>query len=225
MVFIRPSDGIITVLRQGDPALEWREAKPPKGEPGPIYGFRRGYEVAKAGRHETADQHAVFQQYLRLSGNRTFKELSALTGVTTAALAKWANKFRWEHRAARWDRDQLAITWKESDKLKRNAHREAIVEFRDSAERQARIMSRVSEDLIRVLGKRIAKAEEEGEEIPMHMVGGLMRAAASINEQSRQAWASSLGVNELLDVVETEIEKVRVEELESTDPYHIEIDE
>jgi hypothetical protein len=205
--------------------LEWREAKPPKGEPGPIYNFRRGYEVAKAGRHESADQYAVFQQYLRMSGNRTFRELSDLAGVSSNTLGEWAKRYKWENRAARWDRDQLAITWKEADKLKRNAHREAIVEFRDSAERQARIMSRVSEDLIRVLGKRIAKAEEEGEEIPMHMVGGLMRAAASINEQSRQAWASSLGVNELLDVVETEIEKVRVEELESEDPYHIQIDE
>lgn len=205
--------------------VEWKEAKPPRGEPGPIYGFRRGYRVNVAGRHESADQYAAFQQYLRLSGNRTFRELSNLTGLSQSALSNWCNKYNWESRAARWDRDQMALVWSEADKLKRNAHREAIVEFRDSAERQARIMSRVSEDLVRVLGKRIAKAEERGEEIPLHMVGGLMRAAASINEQSRQAWASSLGVNELLDVVETEIEKVRVEELSDSDPYEIPIDE
>ncbi len=205
--------------------MEWKEAKPPKGEPGPIYGFRRGYKVAIAGRHESSDQHAVFQQYLRLSGNRSFQDLAKLSGHSYQTIAQWAKRFNWESRAARWDRDQLAITWKEADQLRRNAHKEAIIEFRDSAERQAKIMSRVSEDLVRVLGKRIAKAEEDEEEIPLHMVGGLMRAAASINEQSRQAWANSLGVNELLEVVESEVEKVRVEELEDSDPYEIPIDE
>lgn len=205
--------------------MEIQEWKAPKGEPGPIYNYRRGYTVSAAGRHETSDQYAAFQTYLKLSGGRSLSELSKLTGHTTATLSSWRKRYCWESRAARWDRDQLAVVWAEADKLKRNAHRQAIVEFRDSAERQARIMSRVSEDLVTLLGKRIAKAEEQGEEIPLHMVGGMLRAAASINEQSRQAWASSLGVNELLSVVETEIEKVRVEELESGDPYKFEIDE
>jgi len=205
--------------------MEWKEAKPPKGEPGPIYNFRRGYSVNKAGRHETSDQYAVLQQYIRLSGSRNFQDLSRMTGHKVSTLITWSKKFEWDKRAASWDKDQLAIVWNEADKLKRNAHRQAIVDFRDSAERQARMMSRVSEDLVRVLGKRIEKAEEEGEDIPMHMVSGLMRAAANINEQSRQAWASSLGVTELLDVVDSEIEKVRVEELESSDPYDFIIDE
>lgn len=205
--------------------MEIQEWKAPKGEPGPIYNYRRGYSVSSAGRHETSDQYAAFQTYLKLSGSRSLPELAKLTGHTVVTLSSWRKKYCWESRAARWDRDQLAVVWAEADKLKRNAHRQAIVEFRDSAERQARVMSRVSEDLVVLLGKRIAKAEKEGEEIPMHMVGGLLRAAASINEQSRQAWANSLGVNELLGVVETEIEKVRVEELESGDPYQFEIDE
>jgi hypothetical protein len=205
--------------------MEWKEAKPPKGDPGPIYGFRRGYKVREAGRHETSDQFAVFQQYLRLSGNRNFSELSRLTGHSTAALSKWCEQFEWQRRAATWDKEQVAIVWKEADKLKRNAHRQAIVEFRDSAERQARMMARVSEDLVRVLGKRIEKAEMNEEEIPLAMVSGLMRAAANISEQSRQSWASSLGVTEMMEVVDSEIERVRVEELDSSDPYEFEIDE
>lgn len=205
--------------------MEWKEAERPTGEPGPIYNFRRGYKVREAGRHENADQFAVFQQYMRLPGIRSFSELSRMTGHNIATLSKWADKYNWEKRTAAWQKDQMAITWREADKLKRNAHREAITEFRNSSERQARMMSRVSEDLVRVLGKRIAQAEEEGEEIPMHMVGGLLRAAASINEQSRQAWGNALGVNELLEVVDAEVEKVRVEELESDDPYDFEIDE
>jgi hypothetical protein len=205
--------------------MEWKEATPPKGEPGPIYNFRRGYDVERAGRHENTTQHAALQNYLRLSGNRNFAELSRVTGHSNAALAKWAETYEWEKRAAAWDKQQLALTWKEADKLKRNAHRQAIVDFRDSAERQARMMSRVSEDIVRVIGKRIAKAEEENEDVPMAMVSGLLRAAANISEQSRQSWASSLGITEMMEVVDSEIERVRVEELEAGDPYEFEIEE
>lgn len=205
--------------------MEWREAKPPKGEPGPIWNFRRGYNVRDAGIHENSNQFAAFQQYLHMSGNRTFIEVSKITGHSIPTLSKWSEKFQWQRRAASWDKEQVALVWKEADKLKRNAHREAIIEFRDAAERQARMMSRVSEDLVRVLGKRIEKAEQEGEEIPMSLVSGLMRAAANINEQSRQSWASSLGITEMMEVVDSEIEKVRVEELDSADPYDFEIEE
>lgn len=86
-------------------------------------------------------------------------------------------------------------------------------------------MSRVSEDLVRILGKRIEKAEETGEEIPLQMVGGLLKAAASVSEQSRQAWGNALGVSELLEVVETEVEKARVEDVVVWDPYDFPIDE
>lgn len=205
--------------------MDWKEAQPPTGDTGPIYGFRRGYRVRDAGRHENADQFSCFQQYTKMTGNRSFAELALLTGHCVPALSKWSKKFEWERRAAAWQKDQMALTWKESDKLNRNAHREAIAEFRLSSERQARMMSRVSEDLVRVLGKRIAQADENGEAIPMHMVGGLLRAAASLSEQSRESWGNALGISELLDVVDAEVEKVRVEQVDSEDPYEFEIDE
>lgn len=204
---------------------EWKEAKPPKGDPGPIYNFRRGYKTREAGRHESADQYTAFQQFLRLGGIRSFTELSRITGRKVETLTRWADKFQWERRAAAWHKDQMAITWREADKLKRDAHKMAIVDFRNSSERQARMMSRVSEDLVRLLGKRIQKAEEEGEEIPMYQVSGLLRAAASIGEQARQSWGNALGVTELLDVVEAEVEKVRIEEVEVGDPYDFEIED
>jgi len=204
---------------------EWREAKPPKGEPGPIYGFRRGYKVREAGRHETADQYSVFQKFLLLQGNRTFAALEQVTGHSTAAISKWADAYNWQKRAAAYDKNQMAIVWKEAQKMQRNSHRDAIVEFRESSERQARMMARVSEDLLRILGKRIQQADQEGEEVPMNLVSGLLRAAANINEQSRQSWATSLGVNEMLDMIDTEVTKVNVEDVTEVDAYDIPLDE
>lgn len=203
----------------------WPEARPIKGDSGPIYGFRRGYRVKDAGRHESADQYSSFQKFLLLQGTRTFAALESITNHSVPTLSKWAETFNWQRRAAAYDKDQLAIVWKEAEKFQKNTHRDAIIEFRESSERQARMMARVSEDLLRVLGKRIEKAEQEGEEVPMALVSGLLRAAAGISEQSRQSWANALGVNEMLEMVESEMAKASVEDVTDVDAYEIPIDE
>lgn len=212
-------------MNQEQPVSDWPEAQPIKGEAGPIYGFRRGYRVKDAGKHESADQFGCFQKFLLLQGGRAFTELESITGHSTSALSRWATTYNWQKRAAAYDKDQLAIVWKEAEKFQKNTHRDAIVEFRESSERQARMMARVSEDLLRVLGKRIAKAEDEGEEVPMALVSGLLRAAANISEQSRQSWANSLGINEMLEMVDTEMAKAHVEDVTDVDAYEIPIDE
>lgn len=204
---------------------EWRSAQPPKIEAGPIYKFRKGYGVNKAGKHETSDQYSCFQKFLMIQGNRTYKALEQLTGVTCATLSKWADTYNWHKRAAAYDRDQMAIVWKQAQKIQQNAHRDAVIEFRETSERQAKMMARVSEDLLRILSDRISKAEECGEEIPMNLVSGLLRASATVNEQSRQSWAASLGINEMLQMIDNEVGKVDVEDVTEVSAYEIPLDE
>jgi hypothetical protein len=204
---------------------QWREAQSPKGESGPIYNFRRGYNINQAGIHENADQHACFQQFLRLQGNRNMQALSELVEHKPNTLSSWSEKFCWQKRAAVWDKDQLAVVWKEADKLNKNKHKEAIVEFRENSERQAKIMANVSEGLLRVLQKRIEDAEIKGEEVPMNLVSGLLRAAVNVQEQSRQSWATSLGINEMLDMIENEVNNVEVKDVTDTEAYSIPLDE
>ncbi|MGA1710402.1 MAG: hypothetical protein ACO4CS_03955 [bacterium] len=204
---------------------EWREAKAPRGEPGPIYNFRRGYNVRDAGRHESADQYAAFQVWLRLQGGRTFEGVRATLSHSTATLSGWSEAYNWQKRAAAWDRDQMALTWKETEKMQRNTHKEAILEFRRSSERQAKMMSSVSEDIVKLVAKTIAIAQENGDVVPMHQVSNLLRASASLTEQSRQSWATSLGITEMLDMVEAEMQKVEVEDVTEVDAYEIPLDE
>lgn len=203
----------------------WPQAQKPKGEQGPIYGFRRGYKVREAGSHETADQFAAFQAFMRLQGERSYANVSELTGFSEITISKWANTYNWHRRAAAYDKQQMAITWKQAEKMQKNRHKEAIVEFREASEAQAKTMMQVSEDLLRVLQKRIVDADQSGEEVPMALVSGLLRAAASINEQSRQSWATALGVNEMMELVEAEMEKVNVEDVTDVDAYDIPLDE
>jgi hypothetical protein len=204
---------------------EWKEAKPCKRESGPIYKFRRGYSLGDTGRHETADQYVCFQKYLMLQGSRSTGALCELTGHSFKTISDWSNAFNWQNRAAAYDKDQMAIVWKEVEKYNRNTHKDAIIEFRESSERQARMMAKVAEDLLRVLGKRVMKAEEEGEEVPMTLVSGLLRATASISEQSRQSWANALGVNEMLEMVETEMNRAEVADVTDVDAYEIPVEE
>ena len=120
-------------------------------------------------------------------------------------------------RAAQWDKEQVALTWQDAEKIREQHHKKSIVEFRDASERQARMMMEISEDLLGVLTKRVKDAQNSGEEVPLALVSGLLRATANITEQSRQAWASALGVEDMLQLVEQELERVEVEELNDDD--------
>jgi hypothetical protein len=72
-------------------------------------------------------------------------------------------------------------------------------------------MKAVSEDLVAILSERIKQAETTGEEIPMALVAGLLRATAGISEQGRQAWAAAIGVDQLMEVVEVELQNAQRE--------------
>ena len=207
------------------PVTEWKEAKAPRN-PGQIWDFRRGYRVTEVGRHENEKEFAAFQHYLHSRGERDLGFVSELTNVKLSTIKTWHRKYNWQRRAAAYDVKETSIVWKQADQMQRNEHREAIIQFRETSEKQARMMARVSEDLLRVLGKRIEQAELNDEQIPINQVGNLLKAAASVSEQSRQSWATALGVNEMLEMVETEINSVDVEVVDlEEDPYDIPIEE
>lgn len=179
------------------------------------YDFRRGYEVKpRYCKHETADQYSAFQNYLHMGGQRTYDPVAKIFKVDQQTIKNWAKKYNWEKRAAQWDKEQIALTWKDAEKIREQKHKRSIVEFRDASERQARMMMEISEDLLGVLTKRVKDAQDEGEEVPLPLVSGLLRATANITEQSRQAWASALGVEDMLQLVEQELDRIEVKELD-----------
>lgn len=193
---------------------------------GHCYDFRRGYTLKpKYAKHESAHQYKAFQEYLRMGVNRSYEPISRNYEVEISTVRAWSKKFNWEKRAAQWDKEQVAITWRDADKIREQRHKQSIIEFRDASERQARMMMEISEDLLGVLTKRVKDAQNRGEEVPMALVSGLLRATANITEQSRQAWASALGVEDMLQLVEQELERVTIEEVDELDDDIIELDE
>lgn len=148
---------------------------------------------------------------------RSLPAISEMYEKGLDTIQNWAKKYNWEQRVAQWDKEQVAMIWKETEKIREQKHKKSIMEFRDASERQARMMMEVSEDLLEVLTKRVKRAQETGEDVPMPLVAGLLRATANITEQSRQAWASSLGVEDMLQLVEQELEKVEVTEIVDDD--------
>lgn len=204
-----------------DPS-SWREAKPHVNH-GPITNFRAGYNVKTAGKHESDTQYRAFQAYMNLGAGRSYSAVAQLAGVKEITIATWAERYEWQKRAACWDKKQMAMVLRDANKLERKRHRQAIEEFRAANEDQAKLMMDVSSDLMNIIQERIAKAREKEEEIPLSLISGLMRAAANISDSGRQAWATSLGINELMQVVEQELEEVDVADV--TDIDEIPLDE
>jgi hypothetical protein len=209
-----------------DPS-SWREYKAPVA-PGPIWSFTRGYRVNEAGRHENEEQFRAFQFYLNSGGSRTLESTASFCDKGPQTISDWSKKYNWDRRCAAYDKKQMAITFKEANKIERQNQRRAIQEFRDANEEQARQMMEVSSDLMTIIQARIQKAAAEGEDIPMGLVSGLMRAAANISDSGRQSWATALGVGQLMEVVDQELEEVQVEilnEEEEDEAYQIPLDE
>ena len=203
---------------------EWKEVKAEaRGRNGKIWEFQRGYSVREAGRHEDEKAFRAFQYYLNSAGARSLSGTAEACGNSPVTVTKWYDTYHWAKRCAAWDKLQMAITFKESNKLERQRHRKNIQEFRQANEDQARMMMDVSNDLMNIIQRRIAKAEAEDENIPMGLLSGLMRAASNISDSGRQAWATSLGVSELMQVVDQELEEAA--SIEEIDVYEIPLDE
>jgi len=177
-------------------------------------------------KHESADQYKALQEYMHMgAGQRSYEAIAKMHGVIPETVKEWAKKYCWEKRTAQWDKERVALAWQSADKIRERKHKQSIIEFRDASERQARMMMEISEDLLSVLTKRVKDAQDRGEEVPLPLVSGLLRATANITEQSRQAWASALGVEDMLQLVEQELERVHVEEIEDEDEDFILLDE
>ena len=204
-------------------AEEWREAKPKKSNSRKIWEFQRGYRVNEAGKHEDDKAYRAFQHYLNSGGARSLSGTAEACSNSAGTVAKWYDIYQWAKRCAAWDKQQMAITFREANAVERKRHRQNIKEFRLANEDQARMMMDVSNDLMNIIQRRIAKAEEEDENIPMGLLSGLMRAASQISDTGRQAWATSLGVSELMQVVDQELEEAA--SVEEVDVYEIPLDE
>ena len=188
---------------------EFRGWKPEVKRDRNIWEFQRGYHVYAAGQHESNDQFNAFQLYLH--GKRSFEAVAEERGGKAETVSKWAKKYNWEKRAASWDTKQMALAVREANKIERKRQRDSIEEYRKANEEQAKMMMETSADLMAIIQKRIIKAEAEGEDIPMGLISGLMRAAANISDSGRQSWATALGVGQLMQVVDQELEEVSVE--------------
>ena len=202
---------------------EWREAKAKRANSKAIWEFQRGYKVNTAGKHEDEKAFRAFQHYLNSGGARSLSGTAEACENSAGTVAKWYDIYQWAKRCAAWDKQQMAITFREANAVERKRHRQNIKEFRQANEDQARMMMDVSNDLMNIIQRRIAKAEEADENIPMGLLSGLMRAASQISDTGRQAWATSLGVSELMQVVDAELEEAA--NVEEVDVYEIPLDE
>jgi len=205
----------------------WKEYKREVKRDRNIWEFQRGYKVNDAGRHESAEQFRAFQFYLNSIGSRTYAAVGDLADRHETVIGGWANRYNWDRRCAAWDKKQMAITFKEANKIERRRQRESIEDYRKANEEQAKMMMEVSGDLMAIIQKRLAKAEAEEENIPLGLISGLMRAAANISDSGRQSWATALGVGQLMEVVDNELEEVQVQVLEESEDeaYDIPLDE
>ena len=159
---------------------EWKESKATRA-PGNIWNYQRGYRVNEAGRHENEREYNAFYSYLKQNGTRNLHDVAEDTGLSIQTISSYYNRFNWDKRVIAWEQAQTALAWKEANKIKRNKHRDGIIEFRDSQEKHAKLMAEVSERMLKVLLTRIKEAEVNDEQIPINLIASMLKASASVS--------------------------------------------
>ena len=96
-----------------------------------------------------------------MGGQRAYDAVADFAKVDPQTIKNWAKKYKWEKRAAQWDKEQVALTWQDAEKIREQHHKKSIVEFRDASERQARMMMEISEDLLGVIDKARQRCTEQ----------------------------------------------------------------
>lgn len=89
---------------------------------------------------ETWKHKDVFESFLLMGPTRSFKQLSELTGLTTATLHSWEREFDWKGQLAERDAKTLTTVEGDNDKIYlekvKKRHQQCYIDITDKAMRQ-----------------------------------------------------------------------------------------
>ena len=58
-----------------------------------------------------------------MGGQRAYDAVADFAKVDPQTIKNWAKKYKWEKRAAQWDKEQVALTWQDAEKLREQHHK------------------------------------------------------------------------------------------------------
>ena len=169
-----------------------------------VYDHNQGFEQ-KRGKLETPEAFSAFQTYLELGKGRKLVTVGELLGLSIGAVRTLSKKYNWVARAAQYDADQVKANWAEVRKEKQAKQKKAIQKFRDEQLRRAEDMGSLADLMMELTADKLQAMRAAGELPSEQSISNLAKTVASLADMAMNLQATGLGVDELVDTLETEL--------------------
>ncbi len=169
-----------------------------------IYEHNKGFE-GKSGKKESPEAFAAFTTYLELGRGRTNQKVAEIMGVSRSAIAQHAKKYNWRERASAYDADAVKANFAEVRKEKQTQQKNAIRRFRDEQLRRAQGMGDLADLMMELTTEKLQAMRAAGELPSEQSISNLAKTVASLADMAMNLQATGLGVDELVDTLETEL--------------------
>jgi len=169
-----------------------------------IYEYNQG--LTKRGKRETPEAFEAFTTYLELGPReRSAKKVAAILGCTEGNIRNMIKRNNWVERAAQYDADNVKRDFAEARKARQEQHKRAIEKFRKEQERRAQGMGDLADLMMELTSDKLQAMRAAGELPSEQQISNLAKTVASLADMAMNLQATALGVDELVDTLETEL--------------------
>ena len=137
---------------------------------------------------------------------RTSRRVAEITGVDPRTCEKQSAKYKWLSRAAEYDAHQVRVQFAAVKAQREHQQREKIVAFRNEQERRAHAMGDLADLMMDLTADKLQQMRAAGELPSEQQIANLAKTVASLSDMAMQLKATALGVDDLVDALDTELD-------------------
>lgn len=169
--------------------------------------------------NESPIEFDLFQKYLNLGVTRSVSNLYNYLNVNIDAssslgtvpsgprisvqkLRKISQLNNWQERALDYDHDNYTLELLEAEKSKEIEHKAKLEAYRAKQEFLGQLASRNAAMLLKLISNKVENILLEGEDLTLEQLKPLGDLAAKLAETGKNISSESLGVNELLELLD-----------------------
>lgn len=171
-----------------------------------IYDHNKGFDRGSKDRvSESPEAYGYFTIYMELGRERSYGRVGEMTGTTEGNIRKFSKRYNWRERCAQYDADKVRATFADAREENRKKHHEAIKRFRNEQMNRAQGMGDLADLMMELTAEKLQAMRAAGELPSEQSISNLAKTVASLADMAMNLQATGLGIDELVDTLETEL--------------------
>ncbi|WP_186525231.1 hypothetical protein [Synechococcus sp. SYN20] len=169
-----------------------------------VYDHNQGFDTSGRSR-ESPEAYGYFVTYMELGRSRSYGKVGEIVSTTEGNIRKFAKKYNWRERCAQYDADQVRANFADAKAESQKKHKAAIKRFRDEQMNRAQGMGDLADLMMELTAEKLMAMRAAGELPSEQSISNLAKTVASLADMAMNLQATGLGIDELVDTLETEL--------------------